>query len=159
MGYAMRGDPPVQHRWLHRGERISAIAAMAITGMVSVELKKGSVNGDVFYDFVRGSLIPHCQMLPYDGDNPRSIAVMDNCSIHIQPVLDLFRAMGIVVLFLPPYSPDMMPIELLFSYIKYYLKDHSEIWQAMDHPTALLQAAFDSVSPESCSKWVGSCGC
>ena len=49
MEYAMKGDPPVQHRWLHRGELISAIAAMASTGMVSVELKKGSVNGDVFY--------------------------------------------------------------------------------------------------------------
>ena len=157
MGYAMRGETPIQHRWLHRGERISAIAAMASSGMVALEMKKSSVNGDVFFDFVRGLLIP--QMLPYDGNNPRSIAVMDNCSIHhIQPVLDLFRAMGIVVLFLPPYSPDIMPIELLFSYIKYYLKDHYEIWQAMDHPTVLLQAAFDSINPESCNNWISSCG-
>ena len=80
MGYAMRGEAPIQHRWLHRGERISAIAAMSSNGMVALEMKKGSVNGDVFFNFVQGSLIP--QMLPYDGDNPRSIAVMDNCSIH-----------------------------------------------------------------------------
>ena len=157
MGYAMRGETPIQHRWLHKGEPISAIAAMSSSGMIAVEMKKGSVNGDVFFDFVHGSLIP--QMLPYDGENPRSIAVLDNCSIHhIQPVLDLFRMMGILVLFLPPYSPDIMPIELLFTYIKYYLKDHDEIWQAMNHPTVLLQAAFDSVNQESCTNWITSCG-
>ena len=157
MGYAMRGETPIQHRWLHRGERISAIAAMSSSGMIAVEMRKGSVNGDVFFDFVRGSLIP--QMLPYDGDNPKSIAVLDNCAIHhIQPVLGLFRAMGILVLFLPPYSPDIMPIELLFSYSKYYLKDHDEIWQAMNHPTVLLQAAFDSVNSENFINWISSCG-
>jgi hypothetical protein len=47
------------------------------------------VNGDVFFDFVRGSLIP--EMRPFDGCNPMSIAVMDNCSIHhTEEVADLF---------------------------------------------------------------------
>lgn len=54
------------------------------------------------------------EMLPFDGKNPNSIAVLDNYSIHhVREVTELFRDAGILVLFLPPYSPDMMPIEKL----------------------------------------------
>ena len=55
-GYALRGEPAVEHRWIHRGSRISAIAAIT-SGILAVELQTGSVNGD-FFDYVRGSLIP-----------------------------------------------------------------------------------------------------
>ena len=48
-GYALRGEPAVEHRWVHRGIRMSAIAAMTTSGMLAVELKTGSVNGDVFF--------------------------------------------------------------------------------------------------------------
>ena len=127
-GYALRGKSPIQHRLLHRGSRISVIAAIASTGMVAFDMVLGSVNGEVFFDYVRTSLIP--QMLPFDGQNPRSIVVLDNCSIHhMQQVIDLFDAAGILVLFLPPYSPDFMPIEETFSYVKYYLKKHTELWE------------------------------
>ncbi len=96
-GYALKGEPPVYHRILHRGKRISAIAAMACDGILGVE---GSVGGDEFVDFVRGSLIP--EMLPFDGLN---------CSIHhVQPVTEMFMEAAILVLFLHPYSPDYTPI-------------------------------------------------
>ena len=123
--------------FLHRGERISIITAVSTDGVVAYELHKGTVNGDRFLDFVHGSLIPN--MLPYDGLNPCYIVVMDNCSIHhIQPVLDAFNQAGIVVIFLPPYSPDMNPVENVFSYIKYYLKQHDEIIQVLPDICPLL---------------------
>ena len=85
------------------------------------------MNGEVFFDFVCTVLIP--QMLPFDDENARSIVVLDNCSIHnVQHVIDLFVAAGILVLFLPPYSPDNMPIEETLSYVKYYLKKHVDLW-------------------------------
>ena len=156
-GYALRGECPVYHRLLHRGQRISAIAAMAYDGIVAVELKRGSVNGDVFLDFVRGTLIPN--MLPFDGQNPRSIAILDNCAIHhIHAVADLFRDAGILVLFLPPYSPDYNPIEELFSCVKYYLKEHDEVLQAMDNPDPIIQSAFESITPKQCTGWISHSG-
>ena len=158
-GYAMRGESAIDHRWLHRGTRISAIAAISSSGMIAVELMTGSVNGDKFFDYVRGSLIP--EMLPFDGKNPNSIAVLDNCSIHhVHEVTELFRNAGILFLFLPPYSPDMMPIEKTFSFVKYYLKDHDELWQSMimNDPKVLLKAALDSVTPLQCKGWISSCG-
>ena len=78
-------------------------------------------SGSTFYNFVRGSLIPN--MNPFDGSSPKSIVVMDNCSIHhVQEVANLFQSTGILVMFLPPYSPDYNPVEEAFSFVKYYLK-------------------------------------
>ena len=94
-GYALRGFSAIDHTLLHRGTRISAIAAISTTGVLAVELMTGTVNGDIFFDYVRGSLIP--EMLPFDGTNPCSIAVLDNCSIHhIDPVRGLFRSAAIL---------------------------------------------------------------
>ena len=129
-GYALQGEAPVYHRLLARGQRISAIAAISCDGLLEYELVTGTVNGGVFLEFVRGSLIP--QVLPFDGTNKRSIAILDNCSVHhIAEVEEEFQKAGILVIFLPPYSPDYMPIELCFSYVKYYLKSHDEILQAI----------------------------
>lgn len=79
-GYAFQGEPPVYHRLLVRGKRISAIAAICSAGLVDYELHSGTINGHTFADFVRGNLIPNMQ--PFDGTNSRSICILDNCSIH-----------------------------------------------------------------------------
>ena len=69
-----------------RGQRTSAISAPCSSGMVATELRTGTVNSDAFYDFVRVSLIPN--MHPYYGIAPKSVAIMDNCSIHKTPLSD-----------------------------------------------------------------------
>ena len=123
-GYSLRGEPPVYHRFLHRGERISAICAMSTEGLMAYKLLKGTVNGERFLEFIQGVLIP--EMQPFDGENPHSVLVLDNCSIHhTQPVTEALRQMGILTLFLPPYSPDMNPVEELFSYILQILLERS----------------------------------
>ena len=66
----------------------------------------------------------------------------------------LFTEAGVLVLFLPPYSPDLNPAEEMFSSIKYYLKDHDEILQIMDDPIQLLKAAFESATSEKCLGWI-----
>jgi len=66
------------HRIRVCGERISPVAAISSDGLTAVKLK-GIVDADYFVDFLRGSLVPN--MLPLDGTNPKSIAIMDNCSI------------------------------------------------------------------------------
>jgi len=147
----------VYHRLLVRGKRISAIAAICSEGLVDYELHSGTINGHTFADFVRGNLIPNMQ--PFDGTNSRSICILDNCSIHhIQEVKDLFQEAGILVFYLPPYSPDYMPIEETFSYIKYYLKEHNELIQVLDHPMDIIKAAFDSVIKSQCEGWIHDCG-
>ena len=79
-GYSMRGLPPKKHTLLVRGERVSGIAIMSISGIIDVNVSKGTTNGDVFYDFVQKILLP--QLQPFNGSNPHSVVIMDNCSIH-----------------------------------------------------------------------------
>ena len=142
------------HRLQVRGQRISTIATISSAAVVATEFKLGS---DDFNDFVHGSLIPN--MHPYDGSAPRSVALMDNCSIHhVDAVTDLFEAAGIKVIFLPPYSPDYNPIELAFSSVKYYLKEHHVVMQAMQDTIPLIKCAFDHISPEMCNSWISCCG-
>ncbi len=157
-GYALRGITPTYHRLLNRGTRINAIAAIATSGLVAVEMTMSSVNRDVFYDFVRGTLIP--QMLQFDGVNPRSIVIMDNLSVHhVSEVLELFRQAGILVFFLPPYSPDLIPIEETFSYIKKYLRRHDELLHTFPGSSMdVLTSAFYGITSDQCFSWISHSG-
>ena len=147
-GYALRGERAVCRRLLVRGKRVSAIAALSTEGLVALELTDGSVDGDAFFDFIRGSLIP--EMNPFDGCSPTSVAVMDNCSIHhTDDVAELFHSAGILLIYLPPYSPDMNPIELAFGYVKAYLKEHQDLLGFINH-TRIVHAAFNSITKEQC---------
>ena len=132
-----------------RGTRISTIAAISTSGLIGYELHTGSVRGEEFHDFVRGTLIPN--MNPYDGESDNSILVMDNCSIHyVEEILALLQSAGILVLFLPPYSPDLNPIELTFSYLKRYLQEHEHIILAANNVTDVIKSAFDSITVDYC---------
>ena len=62
------------------------------------------------------------------------------------------------MLWLPPYSPDFNPVENAFSKVKYYLKEHDEILQVVIDPIPIIEAAFDSISPEDCIGWSRHCG-
>ena len=158
-GYSLRGITPVYHRMLIRGRRVSAITAISNDGLVGVELTHGSVNGDIFADFVRGTLIP--EMQSFDGSTEKkSVVIMDNCSIHhVRVVKDLLDSAGIITLYLPPYSPDYNPIELAFSSVKYYLKQHDELLQISSDPLSIIESAFtDNITEIKCKKWINNCG-
>lgn len=156
-GYALRGEHPVFHRSLHRGQTISIITTLSTDGIVANEITKGTVNGEAFLEFVHGSLIPN--MLPFDGESPYSIVVMDNCSIHhVQPVLDAFNQADIVVRFLLPYSPDMNPVENVFSYVKYYLKQHDDILQVVSDICPILEEGIKSINSNNAQQWISHCG-
>ena len=101
-GYSLWGKTPNSHELLVRGERVSAIiACMSCTGLLDVETVRGTANGDAFYDFVQTHLLPH--LMSFDGRNPHSVVVMDNCSIHhVQEVVTSIQDVGALVHFLAP---------------------------------------------------------
>lgn len=149
-GYSLRNKPAVNHSLLARGERISAIACMSVSGILDVKTVQGTCNGDTFYDFVHTHLMPH--LMPFNGTNPHSIVVLDNCSIHcIDEVKEMLQGIGVLVFYLPPYSPDMNPIEEAFAKVKSELRAHdgSEI----DLET-LIHICFAAITSEDCRGWV-----
>jgi len=120
---------------LIRGVQYSAIPAMSLDGIHDVHITEGTVNGEKFADFVRNSLLP-C-LNPFNGINARSVVVMDNASIHhVDEVTDLIEAQANARLcFLPPYSPDLMPVEGVFSQVKAIIKQNNNLYQVFSTPT------------------------
>ena len=128
-GYSFRGIAPVHHRFLVRGKRISAIAAICSDGLLGVELVMDSVNGDKFADFVRGTLIPN--MHPYDGTSSKCTSdtrqlFCASCTRGINAIGGCWNTCIVP----PPYSSDLNLIEKTFSSIKYFLQDHDELLHA-----------------------------
>ena len=99
--------------------------------------------------FVRRCLLPIVQ--PFDGVNLRSIVVLDNATIHhCKLVVNLISAAGSLVFYLPPYSPDLMPIEELFSKVKSYIRDSEKAYQSIHSPELIVAHAFASITQQDC---------
>ena len=129
---------------LVRGERISAIACISVAGLLDVKTVRGTSDGDTFYDF----------LMPFNGKNPHSVVILDNCSIHHTPEVTLMIEVGALVHFLPPYSPDFNPIEEKFSKVKTTLKSIESIMADITDVEALLLGTFMSVTPKDCQGWI-----
>ena len=157
-GYSLRGTRAECDHLLVRGKRISSIAALCSEGVMAVTSTTDTINADIFYDFVQGELIPN--MNPFDGSSSKCIAVMDNCAVHHVPIVeDLFSDAGILLIWLPPYSPDLNPIEEAFSSVKAYLKRHHDILQLSSvDPVPIIQAAFDQITKQHCNGWISHSG-
>jgi len=81
--------------------------------------------------------------------------IMENLSVHhVRKVLDLVHQAGILVMFLPPYSPDVNPMEEAFSYIKSYLRKHDELLRAVPNPQDIIRLAFYSITAKPCQSWI-----
>ena len=156
-GYSMRGHPARSCKLLSKETRYSAIAFMTTTQLIDCYIVTGSVDGGAFYTFIQSSLLP--QLQPFNGINQNSVVVMDNCSIHhLYDVVKLINSVGALVVFLPPYSPDLNPIELCFSKVKYFLKKHEVIAQCVNDVKFLIIAAFASITSSDCYGWSCDCG-
>jgi len=156
-GYSIRGIPPVDHRLLVRGTRYSAIPVMSVAGIHDVYLAEGSVDGDRFSHYVTEYLLP--VLLPFNGTNPRSIMIMDNASIHhVDTNVQLIENSQAKVIFLPPYSPDLNPLEPVFSKVKTIMKENDKLFQVTSAPRALLALAFGMITPDDCLGFSRHCG-
>jgi hypothetical protein len=110
-GYSVCGMPVTDHRLLVRGIRYSAIPVLSLEGIHDVFITEGTMNGPRFLDFVQKILLQ-----PFNGVNLKSVIIMDNASIHhVEEVTEMH---GAQICYLPPYSPELMPCEGIFSQVK-----------------------------------------
>ena len=155
--YSLRGMPCYSTKLLAKGKQVSAIAALSLEGVVDVKFVHGSVDGDTFANFIELSLLPH--LLPFNGINHNSIVVMDNASIHYNARVErLLSSVGALLVHLPPYCPDLNPIEESFSAVKSFLKAHEVIANTPKDIENILLIGFASVSPEDCYGWFSHSG-
>jgi transposase len=137
-GRAPRGQRLIDKTPHGHWQTTTLIAALGFEGIRCSTVVDGAVNGDVFEAFVEQVLIPQLK--------PGDIVVMDNLSSHKRArVRELIETRQAALAYLPPYSPDLNPIELVFSKIKQRLRTlktrtKDALWQSM-------QAVLDTVTP------------
>ena len=113
---------------LARSERYSILPAYCVDGILSHFIYQGSITGATFLWFLEELVLP--QYTPFPG--PKSVLICDNCSSHkVAGIRALCEAAGVLLLFLPPYSPDFNPIEEFFSVIKAWMKRHNALLDSM----------------------------
>ena len=156
-GYALQGMTPRAYTFNSWGKRYTSIASMSVDGLEDVYITEGNVNGESFLEYVRHSLLP--TLMPFDGINPKSVVIMDNASIHhVEEVVSTIEGIGSIVKFLPPYSPDLNPIEEVFSEVKQWIKSNDIVFQSSQNPRVLLATAFNLVSQENCLAYIRDSG-
>ena len=107
-----------------RGKRVSIIAAMDCNGFMSWKTTPDTFARKEFHEAFEAKIIPHLN--PWPG--PRSIVVMDNARIHMYLELqDAIHQTGARLLFLPPYSPELNPIEIGFGLLKGWIQKNANL--------------------------------
>jgi transposase len=107
------------------------------------------MDGETFLAYVHQSLCPTLQA----GDT----VILDNLSSHkVRGVAKAIRATGATLLYLAPYSPDVNPIEKLFSKLKALLRkaarrDIEALWKEIGE-------LLNTVPPSECTNYLASCG-
>ncbi len=105
----------VDHTPLNTPRSTTVLSSLRFTGEKAFVTYTGGTTGERFITYLRETLIPTLK--------PGDIVVMDNmCSHHVKAVGELLRQNGIVPLYLPPYSPDLNPIEMMWSKMKAILR-------------------------------------
>ncbi|MEM6552625.1 MAG: IS630 family transposase [Planctomycetota bacterium] len=150
----LRGRAPVGERLVEKvphghWKTTTLVAALDHRGMRCGMTVEGPVNGEVFVAFCERVLSPTLQ--------PGDIVVMDNLSAHkVAGVRDAIRAVGAGVLYLPPYSPDLNPIELAFSKLKALMRSAEH--RAVDALWSDTQRILDAVTPSDATGFFQHCG-
>jgi transposase len=148
-GRAARGARVVDEVPGERGTNVSTIGALALDGIRTGLSVTGAMDGETILYFIEELLVPTLKR----GE----IVVLDNCSIHKQEEIeDAIEAVGAWVLFLPPYSPDLNPIENCWSKVKTCLRSLQP--RTFDDLQAALVTAFASITTLDIQGWLQHCG-
>jgi transposase len=144
-----------------RGERLVAsvphghrktstfIGCLHQGGMIAPYVLDGAVNGQLFVAYVEQHLAAALR--------PGDTVIMDNLPVHkAAGVRAAIEAVGAKLLFLPPYSPDLNPIEMVFAKLKAKLRaaairNVDALWNALGTITTAL-------NPNECANYIRHCG-
>lgn len=139
-GFSRKGTPAIVHyEPSYDRKRYNLLMAVANDGSSSFTIREGSVGSEHFSDFIRD--------LPFPQG---SIVLLDNASIHkTRRVLKELEDKGYVAMFLPPYSPEYNPIELVFGRLKQaYYRHRLKTSQQQDIASTVQYIASDLATPE-----------
>ncbi len=148
-GRSELGTRLVQKTPCGRWQTTTFLGALRAEGFVAPLTVEGSVNGELFRAWIEQHLAPALK--------PGDIVVMDNLSSHkVAGIRQAIEAAGAELRYLPPYSPDLNPIELAFSKFKKLLRDGAE--RTVDKLWKLCGSILDQFTESECRNYFRHCG-
>jgi hypothetical protein len=136
--WSTRGTPAVVSLPFSRGIRISALAAFNSKGFLSWKCTRGTFTRHLFHDAFVKNILPCLNPYPF----PNSIIILDNARIHMYRELEeAIATRGALLFFLPPYSPQLNPIEVGFSLVKRWIEKNAHL-AFHETPELVLEIAF-----------------
>lgn len=147
--------------WGPKGERVRSftphghwrtltfLGALRCDRLTAPCLFDGPINGECFRAYVQQVLVPQLQ--------PGDIVIMDNLGSHkSQAVRRAIRAAGAKLLFLPPYSPDLNPIEQVFAKLKTLLRKANA--RSVEAVWRRIGSLLDAFAPDECANYITNSG-
>jgi transposase len=143
-GDRLRDYAPCGHWQTH-----TVVAGLRVDGLTATAVFDGPIDNPTFLAYVEQVLVPTLR--------PGDVVVLDNLVTHKQPeVQAAIERVGARLRFLPPYSPDLNPIELAFAKLKAFLRAARP--RTFDQVVALVAIALELFTPQECVNFVRHCG-
>lgn len=145
---ALRGYRAYDLREFYRGKKVTAIGAIKRTEVVALRILEASMKGYDFEAFIQADLVPKLEV----GD----VVVMDNLNSHHRPeVAEAIEAVGASVVYLPVYSPEFNPIEMMWSQIKSFVRLFRT--RGIEALTGVIEVASSLIHAEFLNHWFTKC--
>lgn len=143
-GQRARGAVPKNY-----GESVTLIGAIDQTGLFASLTFRGATDTLAMKVFVSEILLPAL--------SPGDCVVWDNLAVHkTRSVRELFAEAGVELMFLPPYSPDLNPIEMCWSKLKTYLRFVGA--RTYETLSEAISAAIKLITAADARNWMQHCG-
>jgi transposase len=128
---------------------LTTLGAMSLRGIVAAMTIEAAPDADVFAAYVEQVLGPKLQ--------PGDVLILDNLSAHKVPGIEAsITACGARLIYLPPYSPDLNPIEKAWSKFKQFLRSaKARTAEALDQA---ITEALKTITPDNAAAWFRHCG-
>jgi transposase len=148
-GWHARGKPLVAKVPHGHWKTMTFLAALRHDGITAPFVLDGPINGEAFLAYVEQVLVPTLK--------PGDIVVMDNLGSHKnRAIRHAIRAAGARLMFLPPYSPDLNPIEQVFDKLKTLLRKAGE--RTVEAVWKRIGALLECFKPTECANYVRNAG-
>ena len=148
-GWSPRGDRLVDTAPHGHWKTTTFLAGLRSTGIIAPLVLDGPMTGEAFLSYVRQFLAPELK--------PDDVVVMDNLAAHkVAGVAEAVKAAGASILYLPPYSPDLNPIEQVFAKLKALLRKAAV--RSRDALWITIGSLLDAFSPAECCNYLENSG-
>jgi transposase len=148
-GWGARGERLIGKAPQGRWRTLTFLAALRCNGITAPAVFDGPINGAKFLAYVEQVLVPTLR-----SDD---IVILDNLGSHkVKAVRGAIRRTGAKLFFLPPYSPDLNPIEQAFSKLKHFLRRACE--RTIDDTWRRVGNILDMFTPAECNNYIVNAG-